>query len=128
MADRDRVAIEQPARRRERCGRREAKHAALPGQTVDQKLVCRVRADDGQLETFGQFGRAAGMIDVGMGQPDLPQRQTLAPDFREHGIEIAAGIDDSRLARLAAPDDGAVLLEGGHGEGTVAQHVTRILG
>ena len=35
--------------------------------------------------------------------------------------QFAARVDDGGLQRLAAPDDGAVLLEGGDGQGLVAQ-------
>ena len=119
VAERDGVGIKQPARWRESRSGREAEHLALTGQTVDQELVSRVRANDGQLEFGRQFSRAAGVVDVGMREPDLAQRQALALDFSQHGIKIATGVDNSRLQRLAAPDDGTVLLEGSHRDGEV---------
>jgi hypothetical protein len=72
----------QPARGREGLGRRKAEHLRLLRQPVDPELVTRVRADDGQLQLARQRAGAAGVVDVGMGQQDLRQRQLAGLDRR----------------------------------------------
>jgi hypothetical protein len=37
-------------------------------------------------------------------------------------VEVATRVNDGGLVRLVAPDDGAVLLERGYGDGLVVQH------
>ena len=122
VPDGDRVGVLQPARRRERLGRGQAEHLALRGQTVNPELVGQMRADDGQHELAREFGGGAGVVDMGMGEPDLRQRQRAALDFGHDQGEIAPGIDDGRLPGLVAPDQGAVLLERSHRNQRVLQH------
>jgi hypothetical protein len=112
LAHLHRVAIVQPARGHEGLGRRKTEHAALLGQAVDPELVALVGADDGQLVAARQLGRAAGVVDVRVRQPDLAQ---INPQALHRGLDarqIAARIDHCRFHRLPAPHDGAVLLEG----------------
>jgi len=70
VADLHRIAVVQPACGLKRLCRRKAKHRALLGQTFNPEAVALVRADDVQLLCLGQLGRAARVVDVGMGQPD----------------------------------------------------------
>jgi hypothetical protein len=122
-----RVAAMQPACGREGLGRRKAEHLRLLRQPVDPELVTRVRADDGQLQLARQRAGAAGVVDVGMGQQDLRQRQLAGLDRRTDARQIAAGVDDGGLQSLVAPDQAAVLREGGDGDGLVTQHAAQWL-
>jgi hypothetical protein len=106
-----RVAIGQPARGREGVGMRKAEHLALLRQAVDPELVARVRADDGQVQLIGQLGGAAGVVDVGVRQPDLLQRQPRRAISASSTSRSPPGSMTAAF-RLIAPDDGAVLLEG----------------
>ena len=74
LPDLHRIAVVQPARRREGLGRREAEHLRLLAQAVDPELVGRVWSDDGQLQLARQRAGAAGMVDVGVGEQDLLER------------------------------------------------------
>ncbi len=122
IADLHAVAVVQPARGREGLRGRKAEHRALLRQAVDPELVARVRADDGQGQALGQLARAARMVDVGVREPDLFEREAQARDFAEQGVEVAPGVDDGGLQGGVAPDDGAVLLERGDGDGEVLEH------
>src|SRR5450830_1776845 len=62
------------------------------------------------------------MVDVGVGEPDLRYRESPPLDLGQQNDQVATGIDDSGLHRFIAPDDGAVLLEGGNRKGVVVQH------
>jgi len=81
-----------------------------------------VRPHDGQRQPLGQFARAARMVDVGVGQPDLVEREAQALHFRQQHVEVTAGVNDGGFARGVAPEDGAVLLESGDGDGEVVEH------
>ena len=122
IADLHLVAIVQPARGREMLRGRKSKHRALLRQAVDPELVAGVRADDGQREPLCQLACAARVVDVGVGEPDGLQVQTQALDFGQQPIQIAAGVDDGGVPGLVAPDEGAVLLELGDGNGEVVEH------
>ena len=57
------------------------------------------------------LGRAAGVVEVAVGDPDCVQRQALLRHRAQQGVDRAARIDDGGLHGLAAPDEGAVLLQ-----------------
>lgn len=122
VTHRDRITVKQPARGCKRIRMGKAERPALLGQAIDPELIRRMRANDGQRELARQLGRAARMVNVGMGLPDLRECQPPAPDFREQHVEIPTGVDDGGLQGLIAPDNGAVLLEGGNRDGVVTQH------
>jgi hypothetical protein len=122
VAHHHRVAALQPACRREGLGRFKAEHLRLLRQPIDPELVTRVRADDGQLHLTRQRAGATGVVDVRMGQQDLRQRQLQGLGRGPDARQVATGVDDGGLQGLVAPDEAAVLLEGGDGDGLVAQH------
>ena len=62
------------------------------------------------------------MVNVAVGDPNLLQGQTQLFDSVEQHLQIATGVDDSGLQRFVAPDQRAVLLEGGDGDGLVVEH------
>jgi hypothetical protein len=62
------------------------------------------------------------MVDVGMREQDLLERQAALSRRFDDARQVAAGIDDGGLHRLVAPDEAAVLLECGDGEGAVTKH------
>ncbi len=121
-AQRHGVAVVQPAGGRERLGLGETKHHALLGQAVDPELVARVRPDDGQVEPARQLARAAGVIDMRMREPDLLELEAELFNVRKQSVKIAAGINDRGLLAVLVPDQGAVLLKRGDGDGEVGEH------
>ncbi len=58
-----------------------------------------------------QFGGAAAVIDVAVGEQDLFQRGAAALDHLEQLLEVAAGIDQRGAAGGLAHDERTVLLE-----------------
>jgi hypothetical protein len=67
------------------------------------------------------------MVDVGVGDPDLFQRDAqLLASVLQH-IQIATGINDGGFHGFIAPDDGTVLLEGGDGDGFVLKHFEMLI-
>lgn len=122
VADLHRVAIVQPARGREVLRGRKPKHRALLRQAVNPELVTRVGANDGQREPLCQLARAARVVDVGVGEPDLFEREVKTFYFSEQHLQVAAGVDHGGFVGGVAPDEGAVLLESGDGDGEVVEH------
>ena len=121
---RDGIAIGQPARGFEHpCWRKTISRSSL-WQAVNPELVSGVRADDGQAaQLFGQIGRARGVVQVAVGDPDLFELEAVLGDGAQNQIEIATGIDHSRLATLIVPNQGTVLLKRCDRNGLVLQHV-----
>jgi hypothetical protein len=122
VANAYRVTVEKPACGGEAFRMRQAKALALLGQAVNPELVARMRADDWQAKSGREFLGAARMVDVGMGQPDLFQRQPQLTDGVEQQVQVATGIDDGGLEGFVAPDKRAVLLESGDRNGQIAKH------
>jgi len=120
LAQGHRVVVGQPARRREGHRLGKAEHLALCRQAVDPELICLLWADDGQMELRRQLTGTAGMIDVRMGKPDLAKRQSMLLHSSQQRVKITARVDECGLQRLVAPDERAVLLKIGDGNGLVA--------
>jgi hypothetical protein len=78
---------------------------------VEQELVGAVRPFDRDAELLLQFGRAAGMVDMAVREPDFLDRDLALIDGAPDLYEIAARIDDDGALRLRAPQQRAVLLE-----------------
>ena len=113
--DLDRLAFLQPAVGRDR----PAGHAvfrALRRQRVEQEGIGAVRPLDRHAKGFGQFRRRARMVEMPMRQQDAPHGDAGLLDGVEDALGVAAGIDDDALLRLVVPHQGAVLLEGRHGD------------
>lgn len=62
------------------------------------------------------------MIDVCMRQPNRRQVQAPLLHLGQDGVQIATWVNDHGLLGLVAPQYGAVLLKGRHGDGEVMQH------
>ncbi|MCY1550043.1 hypothetical protein D9M68_862580 [compost metagenome] len=122
VPDLHRVAVGEPARGRERAGRRKTEHGALLRQAVDPELVTRMRTDDWQIQFCGEFCRTARVVDVRVGEPDRLERDAQALHFGQQPVQVASGVDDGRILGFIAPDDGAVLGEGSDGDSEIAQH------
>ena len=118
----DGVAIVQPARGREGARGRKAIGRRRHGHAVNPKLVRRVRPDDGQVQQLGQLSGGAGVVEVAVGDPDLLKLHAQAFDRFQQQLHVATGVDDGGATLFIAPDDGAVLLESGDGDGFVVQH------
>ena len=77
-----RVAVVQPACRREVLRGRKAEHRALLRQPVNPELIARVRPHDGRLQALGQLARAARMVDMGVREqiwPSVSPRRSTSP-------------------------------------------------
>src|SRR3979490_1765666 len=59
------------------------------------------------------------MVNVGVGDDDLPHLQIVLFDQGEDVFNVVAGIDDHGLARGFVADDGAVALQAANGDGFV---------
>ena len=99
----DGIAIKQPARWLERLNMREAKLSTLRREAINPELIARIGAYDGNVELAGKLSGPASMIDMGVGQPDLRERQPLTLDCSQYPIKIPTGIDDCCLLSLVTP-------------------------
>jgi len=72
----DGIAIGQPPGGRENFCIRKLKHATLIRQTINPKLVTRVRPHDGQIQFTRQNRCTACVINVRVREPNLLQFQT----------------------------------------------------
>ena len=122
LADGHGVAVMQPARGHKGVGVGKAEHGALLGQAVDPELVAFMRADDGQGVLGRELAGASGMVDMGVGDPDGLEIQAQALRLPLDLLDITTGVDDGRIHGLVAPDERAVLLKGGDGDGVILQH------
>ena len=114
------VACVQPAVRFEALRARHTEHLALLRHALDPESVFLLRPLDQHAGARRQRGHAAGMVDVAVGDEYFRQRQLLLIEKLEDALDVAARVDDRRLAGLFAPEDGAVLLEGSDGNDGVA--------
>jgi len=121
-AERDGVAVFEPARRRERPGGRKTVVHGRHRQAIDPELVTPVGADDGQAQLLGQIGRATAVVQMPVRHPDLFELEAQLLDRVEQHIQITAGVDDGGLHRLVVPDERAVLLKSGDRDGEVLEH------
>jgi len=114
FADRNLVALVEPAVRREIAHAGHAEPRAARYDIVEQELVGDVRADDLDLQRVAQIGGAADMIDVTMGEPDLFHGDARLLDRGLDFWNVAAGVDHDRLLGGFTPEDRAILLEQRH--------------
>ena len=112
FADRDSIVLVQPSIGREALARREAEHAGLSGHLLDPEQIVLMRPLDRQRTGASEFSRCTGVIEMGVRDQDLLERDLQLLDLRQHPIEITARIDDRGPTRALAAQDGAVLLEG----------------
>ena len=119
---RDMVPVREPARGHKGACVLKPVACALGGQQVNPKLVSWVRARDGQLQLIGQCRDCASMVNVRMGDPNLTEMQAVLFDSAQQVLHITSGVNQGRLQRFGAPDQGAVLLKGGDRNGFVVQH------
>ncbi|MNE08902.1 hypothetical protein D3C80_1015640 [compost metagenome] len=115
LAQRQHVAVVQPAGRGEGAGLGQAVFLALGGNQVDPELVLDVGAADVEAGLLLHLGRSARMVQVAVRDPDGVQRQSAPRDLAQDGVDRTARIDDGRSLRPRAPDGGAVLLKRRHG-------------
>ena len=57
-----------------------------------------MRANDGQMQLLGQLPGATGVVNVGVGQPDLLQMQTQPGHFCQQQVQVTTGVDDGARA------------------------------
>ena len=105
VPDRDRVAIVQPARGLKALAVGETEHPGLLRHLLDPELVRLVRTLDRQRVTAREFRGGTGVVEVGVGDQDLLELQSLLAHHVEHEFEVAAGIDDRSPEAALAPDD-----------------------
>lgn len=111
--DRYDVVIVEPAIRCQRWHRWQSEHLTLDRQRIQQECVVTVRTDHRDPQLSSKGAGAADMVDVPVGQQDLLHRQARFGHGLADEVNVTAGIYDCPLERLVAPQEGAVLLEGG---------------
>jgi len=122
VAQSHRIAIDQPTRGREMLGLREAKHLALLRQRVNPKAVAGVWAFNGQAQFARQGAGGACVVNVRMREENGFEREAaLFHGGQQHG-HVTAGINQGSVFGVFAPNERAVLFEGGDGEGLAVEH------
>jgi hypothetical protein len=81
------------------------------GEALEEEAVGAMRSLDRDAEPVPQFGGAARVIDMAVGEQDLLHCHARLGDRVGDAIEVAARIDDGGPLRRLAPQEGAVLLE-----------------
>jgi hypothetical protein len=97
-------------------GRGDADPGGLLIHNVELREIVLVE-EDGGAGGFFEEGRAADVVDVGMGDDDLLQREFVLGEEGEDLGDAVAGVDDHGLAGGLVAEDGAIALEGADGEG-----------
>src|SRR3546814_7058949 len=112
MADGDRIAIDQPAVGFEGFADH-AESRAILGKGLDPEAVVLVRPLDRHAQLLREHPRLPAMVHMAMGDEDLLDLYPgLLHRFFQLG-QVAAGIDEGRLVRRGAPQQGAILLKSG---------------
>src|SRR3712207_1164114 len=96
VPDRDRVALVEPAVRRDRT-RLEPIGLSLLREPLQEKIVGLVGALDRDAELLAQFGCATRVIDMAMREDDLLDAHAALRDGLPDAVEIAAGVDHGGL-------------------------------
>src|SRR6185312_14200447 len=107
-ADPDLLALLEIAIRREIAHAGHAEARAALDHMLQHVAICLVRSLDRYLQRIAQLGRAADMVDMAMGQPDLLDSDTGPLDRLEDLRHVAAGVDHHCLLARLVPEDGAV--------------------
>ena len=92
----------------------EAVEAVLRGAVLDlvePELVVLVRANDRDAEAFAQFVGCAGVVEVAMREPHLPQRKSEMVECAHQRVDIAARVHKHGVLGGRVPDQRAVLLQ-----------------
>src|SRR5579864_8129124 len=113
-ADRDLVAVDEPAVGRKGAAMVHAEAVALRRQLIDPERVLALGPFHGDGETRGEIGDGPGVIEVPMRHQHLLDDDVALLGGGENALELAAGIDDGGALRLAAPNERAILLKGRH--------------
>src|SRR5581483_10184024 len=113
-ADRDLVAIDEPAVGRKGSAMVHAEAVALRRQLIDPERVLALGPFHGDGETRGEIGDGPGVIEVPMRHQHLLDDDVALLGDGENPLELAAGIDDGGALRLATPNERAILLKGRH--------------
>ena len=111
LADKDRVFVFKPSIGREDLGRRKSILSGLLWEQVDPELILRVRPLDGSVQTPGELGCGAGVIEVRVRQEDLLDPITAPFSVLQESIDLPPWVYDGCLARLLTDEQRAVLLE-----------------
>ncbi len=73
--------------------------------------------EDGRAGEALELERAADVVDVGVGDEDLLEREAEIGEAAMDAADLVAGIDDDGLAGLFVAQDGAVALQRADGKG-----------
>ena len=110
IADRNRVAFDQPAIRLER-NAGNAIVAPILIESRNPETICLMRAFNGHAKLIGQRLGLAAMINMAVGQDDLLHRHAMLRRRRLQPRKITARINKGTAHCRGAPDQGAVLLK-----------------
>lgn len=116
FADLDLVTLLQPSVRPKTRHAGEAEHLALKSQPLNEEGIVGVGANDGDVVALRDLCSGPDMIDMAVGEQDALRCQRQLADGGIDGFDVTAWVDDGGVTRLCAPEQGAVLLEGRHGE------------
>ncbi len=108
---RHRVAIFQPAVRRETARGRKAVLPRGLRHALDPEGVVAVRPFDGELELFGDILHRTGMIQMPMRDQQFFQRHAAPFGRGQQLLRLATGIHQGATHGFRTPDQRAVLLE-----------------
>ena len=107
-------------------GRGDADPCRLNIQHFQQSRVILVE-DDWRARERSKFHRSANVIDMGVGDDDLLDRQTMLANQRNDLINVVSRIDHHRFMRRLIPDHGTVALQWTNGNDLV-NHEVIVLG
>ena len=98
------------------CGGGNAKPGGLNVHDFDLEEIVLVVEDGCSGELFEAVG-PGDVVDVGVGDEDLLDRQVVFCEEGQDSGDVVAGVDDDGFAGGLVAEDGAVALEGADGEG-----------
>ena len=76
----------------------------------------------GRLSSARQRAGAARVVDVRVREPQRLEREPAFFNRLQQLADVAARVDQGGFVGFIAPDEGAVLFEGGDGEGEAVEH------
>ncbi len=96
-------------------GRGDAEEVRLHVHGMIERKIIAVH-HDGSAGVLMEFGKAADMIDVGVGADDDLDGKFVAAEEIEDAFDFVAGVDDEGFARFGIANDQAIALKHADGE------------
>jgi hypothetical protein len=96
-------------------GRAETEKGRLDLQGVVEREIVVVH-HDGSAGVLMELGKAADMIDVGVGADNCFDGEFVAAEEAEDALDFVTGVDDDGFMSFGIADDGTVALEEANGD------------